>query len=84
MSMGNFTTTIDNLDLAIRKHRMANNELLKLVKGEWWLSPTKMTTDANGQFSFTGFLGEYELTLGRQKASFSLREKGRVLVSVSL
>jgi endo-1,4-beta-xylanase len=58
--------------------------LLKLVKGEWWLAPTKMTTDASGQLSFTGFLGEYELTLGRQKASFSLKEKGEALVSVSL
>jgi endo-1,4-beta-xylanase len=60
----------------------AYDELLKLVKGEWWLAPTKMTTDASGQLSFTGFLGEYELTLGRQKASFSLKEKGQVSVSV--
>jgi endo-1,4-beta-xylanase len=36
----------------------AYEELLKLVKGEWWLTPTKMTTDALGQISFTGFLGE--------------------------
>jgi len=62
----------------------AHDELLKLVKGEWWLSPTRMTTDANGQLSFTGFLGEYELTLRHQKASFSLKEKGEGLISVSL
>ena len=62
----------------------AYTELLKLIKGEWWLAPTKMTTDANGQFSFTGFLGEYELSLGNQKTLFSLKDKGEAWVSVSL
>ena len=62
----------------------AYDELLKLVKGEWWLAPTKMTTDALGQFSFTGFLGEYELALGKQKVTFSITEKGQSLVSIDL
>jgi endo-1,4-beta-xylanase len=62
----------------------AYNELLKLVKGDWWLAPTKMATDANGQFSFTGFLGEYEVSLGSRKTSFSLKEKGESRVSVNL
>jgi endo-1,4-beta-xylanase len=62
----------------------AYNELLKLAKGEWWLAPTRMTTDANGQLSFSGFLGEYELSLGQQKATFSLKDKGEAKVSVSL
>jgi hypothetical protein len=62
----------------------AYDELLKLIKGEWWLAPTKMTTDADGQFSFAGFLGEYELSLGIQQATFSLNEKGQALVSVNL
>jgi GH35 family endo-1,4-beta-xylanase len=62
----------------------AYNELLKLIKGEWWLSPTKMTTDANGQFALKGFLGEYELSLGDQKISFSLKEKGESSVSISI
>ena len=61
----------------------AYEELLKLIKGEWWLAPTKMTTDANGQFSLTGFLGEYELSLGNRRATFSLTEKVQSLVSVS-
>ena len=61
----------------------AYEELLKLIKGEWWLVPTKMTTDANGQFSFTGFLGEYELSLDNQRATFSVTEKGESQVSVS-
>jgi GH35 family endo-1,4-beta-xylanase len=62
----------------------AYEELLKLIKGEWWLAPTKMTTDANGQFSFTGFLGEYQLSLGKQQATFELTEKGQSLVSIGL
>lgn len=62
----------------------AYEELLKLVKGEWWLAPTKFVTDANGQFTFTCFLGDYELSLGTQKQVFSLNEKGQALVSLQL
>jgi endo-1,4-beta-xylanase len=57
-------------------YKPAYTELLNLVKGEWWLKPTKMTTDANGRFAFTGFLGDYEVSLGSRKSSFSLKEKG--------
>ena len=60
------------------------DELMKLVKGEWWLPRTKFLTDANGQFTFTGFLGNYELLVGNQKTVFSLREKGDVLISVDI
>jgi GH35 family endo-1,4-beta-xylanase len=59
-------------------------ELLKLVKGKWWLAPTQMTTDADGQFSFTGVLGEYELSSGSQKSTFSLNDTAETAVSVSL
>jgi endo-1,4-beta-xylanase len=61
----------------------AYNELLKLIKGEWWLAPTKFMTDASGQFTFDGFLGEYELALGVRKAPFSLDEKGELAVLIS-
>jgi GH35 family endo-1,4-beta-xylanase len=62
----------------------AYDELLKLIKGEWWLPPTKFITDANGQFTFNGFLGEYDLSIGDQITIFSLREKGDVLISVNI
>jgi GH35 family endo-1,4-beta-xylanase len=62
----------------------AYTELLKLVKGEWWLAPTRMTTDANGEFSFSGFLGEYELSLDSRKTSFNLKEKGQAHLSVNV
>ena len=62
----------------------AYNELLKLIKGEWWLAPTKMTTDANGQFVLKGFLGEYELLVGIQKTIFSLKEKGESSIKICI
>jgi endo-1,4-beta-xylanase len=62
----------------------AYDELLKLIKGEWWLSPTRMTTDANGKFVFTGFLGEYELSMGHQKYTFSVQEKGEASIPITL
>jgi GH35 family endo-1,4-beta-xylanase len=62
----------------------AYNALLQLVKGDWWLAPTRLTTDASGQFSFSGFLGSYEVALGNQKISFSLPEKGEARVSIEL
>jgi endo-1,4-beta-xylanase len=60
----------------------AYEELLKLVKGEWWLAPTKFVTDANGQFTLDGFLGEYGLSIGNRQAAFSLKEKGQTSVSI--
>jgi endo-1,4-beta-xylanase len=60
----------------------AYDELLKLIKGEWWLSPTRLTTDANGMFSFNGFLGDYELSIERQITEFSVQEKGETSISI--
>ncbi len=62
----------------------AYDELVKLVKGEWWLPPTKMTTDNKGQFTFEGFLGEYELSHASQKTIFCLDEKGETSFSIDL
>ncbi|MBE0688892.1 MAG: endo-1,4-beta-xylanase [Anaerolineae bacterium] len=62
----------------------AYDELMKLIKGEWWLSPTHMTTDANGRLSFTGFLGDYELSLDNQKIAFALEDTGAVEIDVAL
>ncbi len=64
--------------------KLAYDELLKLIKGEWWLSPTRMITDANGKFIFKGFLGEYELSTGHQKSTFLVPEKGEASISISL
>ncbi len=62
----------------------AYDELLKLVKGEWWLASTKFITDAHGQLTFDGFPGEYELVLGNQKFVFSLNPIGETEIFVNL
>jgi endo-1,4-beta-xylanase len=62
----------------------AYDELLKLVKGEWWLAPTKLVTDAHGQLTFEGFLGDYELALENQKIVFSLNPIAETEIFVNL
>jgi GH35 family endo-1,4-beta-xylanase len=62
----------------------AYEALLKLIKGEWWLAPTKMTTDANGQLSFTGFLGEYEVALDKQRVAFDVKNKGEARITLEV
>jgi hypothetical protein len=53
----------------------AYDELLKLIKGEWWIGPTHFATDETGKIQFSGFLGDYELTHQGKQASFELTPK---------
>ena len=62
----------------------AYDELLKLVKGEWWTKPTKMATDADGKISLMGFLGEYQLSIADRKIGFSLKDNGDKSISIKL
>ncbi len=62
----------------------AYHELERLIKGEWWLPPTRMTTDSNGSCTLTGFLGDYELSLDGQKIPIALHEKGPLSISLDL
>jgi len=59
----------------------AYDELLKLVKGEWWTSPARLSTDDNGKIQFTGFFGDYQLTHAGNQAAFSIttEEASRVV-----
>lgn len=43
-----------------------------LVKGEWWLAPTTMRTDAEGRLGVEGWLGDYALSAGGARATFAL------------
>ncbi len=45
-------------------------ELMKLVKGEWWITPKELITDNNGEIHFSGFFGEYELTYKGKRETF--------------
>ena len=62
----------------------AYDALVSLIRGEWWLSPTTLTTDVQGRLTFTGFLGDYELALGGDKVTFALDQKGAVDISVPI
>src|SRR5690606_29529484 len=59
-------------------------ELRKLIKGEWWLAPTTMVTDAQGRLRLRGVPGEYELTACGATAGFRLEAPGEAVVEVAL
>jgi endo-1,4-beta-xylanase len=46
--------------------------LHSLVKGEWWLAPTVMRTDAAGRVDVRGFAGEYRVRAAGAEASFTV------------
>ena len=49
----------------------AYDELLKLIKQEWWTTKS-LVTDGEGKVTLEGFLGDYELLCGEEKTSFVL------------
>jgi hypothetical protein len=60
----------------------AYEALHNLIKGEWWLPPTTMMTDAEGTVQFTGFLGDYEISCQGKATPFSLNEAGTSAINV--
>jgi endo-1,4-beta-xylanase len=62
----------------------AYNNLLKLVKGDWWLPPTKFTTNAQGQLHFTGYLGEYTVSTTAKSKRLHLTQKGESNLELQL
>lgn len=54
----------------------AYEALRGLVKGEWWLSPTRLVTDAAGQVAVSAFPGEYVITIDGQVQPFTLMKGG--------
>ena len=62
----------------------AYDELLKLVKGEWWISPTRLSTDINGQIRFSGFFGEYELAHAGFRKTFSVTRENAPAIEIHL
>ena len=55
-----------------------------LVKGEWWLAPTTLRTDAEGRVAVSGFLGDYRVTAGASTGAFALDAAGPVSAEVAL
>jgi endo-1,4-beta-xylanase len=62
----------------------AYTELQNLIKGEWWLAPTRFTTDEAGKLGFTGFLGEYELQWGSKRFPFKVETTGSNRLEIHL
>jgi endo-1,4-beta-xylanase len=62
----------------------AYEELKKLIKGEWWITPIKLMTDNNGEIQFAGFLGDYELIYGRTKKSFTIAEEHTTTITIEV
>ena len=62
----------------------AYEELLKLVKGEWWTAPTKLVADSDGKIRFSGFLGEYELTYSGKHKLFSLTKENATAITIEV
>ena len=46
--------------------------LERLIKGEWWLSPTPLRTDSGGRIRVHGFHGDYRAVSGDDEASFTI------------
>ena len=62
----------------------AYDELIRRVKGEWWLAPTRFSTDGDGKVHFMGFLGEYELIHEGKRHPFTLDAAGTHTIEIHL
>ena len=49
--------------------------LHQLIKREWWLPPTTMRTDADGQIAVTGMPGDYRASARGTTTSFEIAER---------
>ena len=54
----------------------AYDELMKLIKGDWWIPSTKIITNTNGQIQLSCFSGEYNLKYGGYKETFTVTKEG--------
>jgi GH35 family endo-1,4-beta-xylanase len=55
----------------------AYNKLHALIMEEWWTGPLTLKTDAAGNVTFRGYLGNYIVTAKKQQATFDLVKPGR-------
>jgi endo-1,4-beta-xylanase len=62
----------------------AYEALLAMVKKEWWTGPTALKTDAAGNVTFRGYLGDYAVESGAARGTVAVSAAGTVAVSVRL
>ena len=55
----------------------AYDALRRLVRGEWWLGPTKMRTDCGGALDLEGFYGDYRIAYRDRSAVVRLEGGGQ-------
>ena len=84
MSDGNWLNAPAGLLRKDGSSKPAYDELLKLIKEEWWISPTRLMTDQKGQIQFSGFFGDYELSCNGERASFSVTKQHAPFIKVQL
>ena len=60
----------------------AYDALRGLVKGEWWLPPTRLRTNDAGRVEVRGFLGEYQLQCAGRTAAFTVAAPGEATTTV--
>ncbi|GAA0989012.1 endo-1,4-beta-xylanase [Acrocarpospora macrocephala] len=58
--------------------------LRTLIKGDWWLPPTTLRTDAEGRVRFNGFLGTYEVSAAGNNATFTIDTPGEATAEATL
>ena len=57
----------------------AYHALRDLIRGEWWLEPTTVRTDADGRLPLAGFAGSYEVAVDETRAGVELAPGDQVL-----
>jgi len=79
MQDGNWLNAPGGLIRRDGSRKPAYDELLKRIKGEWWLSPVEKMTDASGLVRFAGFPGDYEMTVGETRRLITIDEVNKDL-----
>ena len=62
----------------------AYDELLKLIKGEWWIPPTELITNSHGEIGLRGCFGEYELAFAGKRKPFQLTRENASTLQICL
>lgn len=60
----------------------AYEALRRRVRGDWWLEPTTMVTDADGRLRIDGWAGEYRLGAGNQHATVTVTRDAETVDTV--
>jgi endo-1,4-beta-xylanase len=62
----------------------AYDELMKLIKGEWWIPPTRLATDHEGKIRLNAFLGAYTISQEDEQKTFEVTRENASEIRVLL